>query len=265
MPTQYVRDFFSWRRCAQVAPVATASASASTSATLGRASPLQVVPGPRRALPNTRNVEEGALYQDWVETLVSGRLQDVAAFHARLLVPYEEYPRRPSEAPPALVSAQHGLLALDPPVYDQLMERAVREALTQLTDTPRTRELLDWVLSVPHGDTAHLLAAAHTLLLRARKPGGGGSRDLALHIMRDRAAALPCGASGVHLLRTAILDMDPEVCSLLLARGYLSARETAEERALIAADLRGEGCAQHPFFAWLLRVAPGLRHAAEQK
>ena len=220
-----------------------------------------------RATPNVAHVEEWRIFHDFVRVLTTATVPDIARFHARHVVPYEAYLRGIS---PTLVfedgSYRRGAPVLLPLTFDvcaRLMERALREAITTSTDTPRTRAMIDWALSVPHGDPAHIGYAVSTLLCLGRH-SNPGARQLALYLVTEKDGAFPRYLPHTCLFREALHGMDEEMCRALYARGYLTASEQSRSSLrMIASDLRGEGYyawagmpadARDPFLAWVLAL-----------
>jgi hypothetical protein len=206
---------------------------------------------------NVYHVEEWKLYKDFTQVIVKGTCKEVQDFHDVYVKNYHTYLRSISSSPVRLEFYDRGWgcnTVLDFPVYDRLMNYAVRQAITYAEDTPTVRENLSWLFRLSVVDPKQMMYALNSLIIIGRT-------SLAAWLIEQDVIEFRA-VPHVYPLRQAICSENYEIAKMIYER-YPNRRIPYDELDLIRNDLVGTGKFEwrkarpdmtRPMFAWLLSL-----------
>ena len=186
---------------------------------------------------NIYHVDEWKIYKDFYRLIASGTCKEVQEFHNTYIKNYHDYLRSQSQSPVRLEfkdDAWGANTILDYPVYDRIMNRIARRAITDAPDTPALRDTLSWMFGLCVVDPKQMMYALNTLIITKKTPLATWLIEQGIIEFRE--------VQHVHPLRQAICCENYELAQLIYARyRYIP----SAERELIRHDLAGTG-----FYAW---------------
>lgn len=211
---------------------------------------------------NIYHVDEWNIYKDFTRLIANGKCKEVQVFHDTYIKNYHDYLRSQSQSPVRL-EFKDGVwgipnIVLDYPVYDRIMNRAVRRVITDAPDTPALRETLSWLFGLCVVNPKQMMYALNTLIIMGKTPMATWLIEQGIIEFREDPYT--------HLLRQAICCENFELAQQIYSRYRYIPHEELE---FIRNDIAGTGHYKwrstrpdisSPLFVWLLSLPEFKKH-----